>query len=43
MAPGIGSDIAKEGVTESAYPGLPLRAALSLFAAAAEVAADLDR
>jgi carboxylesterase len=36
-APGIGSDIAKEGVTESAYPGLPLRAALSLFAAASDV------
>ena len=34
VAPGIGSDIAKEGETESAYPGLPLRPALSLFAAA---------
>jgi carboxylesterase len=39
VAPGIGSDIAKEGVTESAYPGLPLRAALSLFAAATDVEA----
>jgi carboxylesterase len=37
VAPGIGSDIAKEGATESAYPGLPLRAALSLFAAGGEV------
>ena len=37
VAPGIGSDIAMEGAVESAYPGLPLRAALSLFAAASEV------
>ncbi len=42
VAPGIGSDIAKEGVTESAYPGLPLRAALSLFAATAAVEADIE-
>jgi carboxylesterase len=42
VAPGIGSDIAKEGVTESAYPGLPLRAALSLFAATADVEANLE-
>jgi carboxylesterase len=42
IAPGIGSDIAMEGAVESAYPGLPLRAALSLFAAAAEVEADLE-
>jgi carboxylesterase len=42
VAPGIGSDIAKEGVAESAYPGLPLRPALSLFAAADEVASDLE-
>jgi len=28
---GIGSDISKEGVVESAYPGTPLAAALSLF------------
>ena len=41
VAPGIGSDIAMEGAVESAYAGLPLRAALSLFAAAAEVEADL--
>jgi carboxylesterase len=42
VAPGIGSDIAMEGVVEAAYAGLPLRAALSLFAAAAEVEAELD-
>ncbi len=42
VAPGIGSDIAMEGAVESAYPGLPLRAALSLFAAAAEVEASLS-
>jgi carboxylesterase len=41
VAPGIGSDIAMEGAVESAYPGMPLRAALSLFAAAAEVEAGL--
>jgi carboxylesterase len=42
VAPGIGSDIAKEGVAESAYPGLPLRPALSLFAAAGDVGAELE-
>jgi len=42
VAPGIGSEIAKEGVAESAYPGLPLRPALSLFAAAGDVAAELE-
>ena len=42
VAPGIGSDIAMEGAVEAAYPGLPLRAALSLFAAAAEVEAELE-
>jgi carboxylesterase len=42
VAPGIGSDIAMEGAVESAYPGLPLRAALSLFAAASEVEAELE-
>ena len=42
VAPGIGSDIALEGAEESAYPGLPLRAALSLFAAAAEVEAEVE-
>jgi len=31
VAPGIGSDIAKEGVAEYAYEGAPLRAALSFF------------
>jgi carboxylesterase len=31
VAPGIGSDIAKEGAKEAAYEGSPLRAALSLF------------
>lgn len=42
VAPGIGSDIALEGAVESAYPGLPLRAVLSLFAAAGEVEAELE-
>jgi carboxylesterase len=42
VAPGIGSDIAMEGAVEAAYPGLPLRAALSLFGGAAEVGADLE-
>ena len=42
VAPGIGSDIAMEGVVESAYAGLPLRAALSLFSAANEVEAALE-
>jgi carboxylesterase len=42
VAPGVGSDIAMEGSVESAYPGLPLRAVLSLFAAAAEVEAALE-
>ena len=42
VAPGIGSDIAMEGAVEAAYPGLPLRATLSLFAAAAEVGAELE-
>ena len=41
VADGIGSDIAMEGAVESAYPGLPLRAALSLFEAAATVEAEL--
>jgi carboxylesterase len=38
---GIGSDIAKEGVTEAAYPGTPLAAALSLFEGVEVVAARL--
>ena len=42
VAPGIGSDIALEGVAESAYPELPLRAAQSLFAAVADIDAHLD-
>jgi carboxylesterase len=42
LAPGVGSDIALEGVVESAYPELPLRAAKSLFAAAAEISAALS-
>jgi len=41
LAPGVGSDIAREGVAESAYPELPLRAALSLFEGANAVRADL--
>jgi carboxylesterase len=41
LAPGVGSDIAREGSVESAYAELPLRAARSLFAAAAEVSAGL--
>jgi carboxylesterase len=43
VAPGIGSDIAMEGAVEAAYPGLPLRATLSLFGAAAEVEKGLDQ
>ena len=42
LAPGVGSDIAMEGSAESAYPELPLRAALSLFAAAVEVESALE-
>jgi len=40
---GIGSDIAKEGVSESAYPETPLRPLLTLFDAAAELEGRLDR
>jgi carboxylesterase len=43
IAPGIGSDIAKPGVTELSYPGTPLAAALSLFEGVEEVALDLGR
>jgi len=39
--PGVGSDIALEGSVESAYPEVPLRAAQSLFGAAAAIEADL--
>jgi carboxylesterase len=37
LAPGVGSDIAKEGAVELAYSGTPLRAALSLFDGVAEL------
>jgi carboxylesterase len=40
--PGIGSDIALEGSVESAYAEVPLRAAQSLFAAAAEIEHGLE-
>lgn len=40
---GIGSDIAKEGVVESAYPETPLRPLLTLFDAAAELEGRLGR
>ena len=43
VAPGVGSDIAKEGSTELAYLGSPIAAALSLFYGIDEVAAQLDR
>jgi len=43
VAPGVGSDIAKEGVAESAYPGTPIAAVLSLFEGIDAVAADLGR
>jgi carboxylesterase len=42
VAPGIGSDIALAGAVESAYPGSPLRAALSLFEGVSEVEARLE-
>lgn len=41
IAPGIGSDIAKPGVTESAYQGTPIEAVLSLAEAAGKVGAGL--
>jgi carboxylesterase len=41
VAPGVGSDIAKEGSVELAYQGSPIAAALSLFAGIDEVAAHL--
>jgi len=43
VAPGVGSDIAKEGVRELAYPGTPIAAALSLFEGIDAVAAGLAR
>jgi carboxylesterase len=42
MMPGVGSDIALEGSVELAYPEVPLRAAQSLFAAAAEIGDGLE-
>jgi carboxylesterase len=42
VAPGVGSDIAKEGMDELAYPGTPIEAALSLFEGIDAVAARLD-
>ncbi len=39
--PGIGNDIALEGITERSYPETPLAAALSLFAAVADQAPHL--
>jgi len=41
--PGIGSDIAREGSIELAYPEAPLRALLSLMDAAGELGARLGR
>ena len=41
VAPGIGSDIAKPGVTELAYPGSPLAPALSFFEGVDEVSTGL--
>jgi carboxylesterase len=43
VAPGVGSDIAKEGAVESAYPGTPVAAVLSLFEGIDTVAAGLAR
>jgi len=42
IAPGVGSDIAKEGPVELAYTGSPIAAALSLFDGIDGVAARLD-
>ncbi len=41
VAPGVGSDIAKPGVSEFAYPGTPIAPALSLFEGIDDVAAHL--
>ncbi len=41
--PGIGSDIAKEGVAESAYPDTPLRPLVTLFDAADDLTERLGR
>ncbi len=42
LVPGIGSDIAKEGATESAYPMTPVAPLLDLHAALAPLVADLS-
>jgi carboxylesterase len=43
LVPGIGSDIAKEGVVESAYPATPVQPLLDLHAALAPLVADLGK
>lgn len=43
LVDGIGADIADPDSTESAYPQTPVRPALSLFGAAAELSGRLDR
>ena len=43
VAPGVGSDIKKEEVSELAYPGTPIAAVLSLFEGIDGTAADLGR
>jgi carboxylesterase len=43
VAPGVGSDIARPGSEESAYPGVPIAAALSFFDGIDATAAELDR
>jgi carboxylesterase len=43
VAPGVGSDIAKEGVSELAYPGTPIAAALSFFEGIDDTAAHLEK
>lgn len=43
VLPAIGSDIAKEGVTESAYEETPLLPLLSLFDAGASLGAEVER
>jgi carboxylesterase len=41
VAPAVGSDIKKQGAAESAYPGTPIAAGLSLFEGIDATAADL--
>ncbi|HXQ75465.1 MAG TPA: alpha/beta fold hydrolase [Acidimicrobiales bacterium] len=43
VAPGVGSDIKKEGMAELAYPGTPVAAALSLFEGIDATAAKLSQ